>query len=42
MIREAIAKRRPTETAYLISRHLHMMFEDQVHVVNNFPGYFAV
>lgn len=40
-IRDAIAERKPTEVAYLISRHLHMMFADQSHVVREFPDYFA-
>lgn len=39
-IRDAIMRHDPMDTGYLISKHLHMMFSDQVKVVAAFPEYF--
>ena len=40
-IREAIVRHDPMETSYLISLHLHMMFDDQSSVIQEYSDYFA-
>lgn len=37
---DAIVNHLPDEAGYLVSLHLHMMFDEQAQVVSEYPGYF--